>query len=74
MTQATIHSGNVDEPRAWLWGRWAVRVAGTPAALIGAVSVLTEAGGGLCWVAGGIVFAVTGAIVNAWVLLVEILR
>ena len=32
------------------------------------------AGGGLYWVAAGIVLAILGAVANAWVLLVEILR
>jgi hypothetical protein len=31
-------------------------------------------GGGLAWLVAGIVGAFVGAIVNAWVLLVEILR
>ncbi len=70
----TIHSASTKEPRAWLWGRWSVRIAGTLPLLIGAASIFAEAGGGLYWIAGGIVFALTGAIVNAWVLLVEILR
>jgi hypothetical protein len=38
------------------------------------VSLLAAAGGGLYWVAAGIVLATTGAVVNAWVLLVEIRR
>ena len=33
-----------------------------------------EAGGGLYWVVAAIVFATVGAVANAWVLLVEILR
>jgi hypothetical protein len=36
-------------------------------------SLLFETGGGLCWAAAGIV-AITGAVANAWVLLIEILR
>jgi hypothetical protein len=70
----TIHSASTEEPPAWLWGRWSVRIAGTLPLLIGAVSIFAEAGGGLYWIAVGIVFALTGAIINAWVLLVEILR
>jgi hypothetical protein len=42
--------------------------------VLGAVSLFAEAGGGLYWVAAGIVLATTGAVANAWVLLVEILR
>ncbi len=70
----TIRSDGVAEPRSWLWGRWSVRIAGTLPLLIGAVSLLAESGGGLYWVVGGIVFALVGAVTNAWVLLVEILR
>jgi len=70
----TSHPAGGREPRAWLWGRWSVRVAGTLPFLIGGVSVLAGSGGGLYWVAAGIVFAIAGAVINAWVLLVEILR
>jgi len=52
----------------------AMTAAGTvPFALAGA-SLIAEAGGGLYWVLAGVVAALTGAVVNAWVLLVEILR
>ena len=61
-------------PRAWVWTRWGLRLAGTVPFVIGGVSLLLEAGGGLYWIVAGIVFAITGAIANAWVLLVEILR
>jgi modulator of FtsH protease len=47
---------------------------GTVPVVLGAVSLFAEAGGGLYWVAAGIVLATTGAVANAWVLLVEILR
>lgn len=33
-----------------------------------------ETGGGLYWTVAGILFATGGAVANAWVLLVEILR
>lgn len=51
-----------------------VRGAGTIPFLIGGISVIMGSGGGLYWVAAGIVLAIVGAIANAWVLLVEILR
>jgi hypothetical protein len=47
---------------------------GTLPPIVGAVSLLAQAGGGLYWIVGGIIGAVLGASVNAWVLLVEILR
>ncbi len=70
----TSYSASGEEPRAWLWGRWSVRAAGTLPFLIGGISVLAGSGGGLYWIVAGIVFAIAGAVVNAWVLLVEILR
>jgi hypothetical protein len=68
------HEIEEPEPRSWLWSRWAVRLAGTVPLIVGGASVLASTGGGLYWVVGGIVFAIVGAISNAWVLLVEILR
>ena len=62
------------EPPAWLAGRLFVRAIGTVPLLVGGVSMLVESGGGLYWIAAGIIGAITGAVVNAWVLLVEILR
>jgi hypothetical protein len=47
---------------------------GTLPVVVGAVSLCAEAGGALYWVAAGIVLATTGAVANAWVLLVGILR
>jgi modulator of FtsH protease len=45
---------------------WSVRVA--------AVSLLLRAGGGLYWLVPGVVFCLVAAVLNAWVLLIEILR
>jgi hypothetical protein len=70
----TTYSAGQGQPRAWLWGRWAVRIAGTLPFLVGGISVIAGSGGGLYWIVAGIVFAVVGAVTNAWVLLVEILR
>jgi hypothetical protein len=56
------------------WARFSVRSAGTAPFVVGGIGLLTQSGGGLYWVAAGIVFAIVGAIANAWVLLVEILR
>lgn len=49
-------------------------IPGTVPLIVGAVSLLAQSGGGLYWIAGGIVGALLSASVNAWVLLVEILR
>jgi hypothetical protein len=63
-----------EEPRGWLIGRVVLLGIGAVPLLIGAVSVLAEAGGGLYWIAAGILGAIAGGVTNAWVLLVEIQR
>lgn len=62
------------EPTQWRLSRVGVRLMGTLPLLFGSLSVLFEVGGGLYWIAAGIVLAIVGAVANAWVLLVEILR
>jgi hypothetical protein len=52
----------------------AYTLPGTLPQVIGAVSLLVGSGGGLYWIVAGIIGAILGASVNAWVLLVEILR
>jgi modulator of FtsH protease len=62
------------EPLRWRLSRLGVRLMGTAPLVIGGLSVLFEAGGGLYWIAAGVILAIVGAVANAWVLLVEILR
>jgi hypothetical protein len=61
-------------PRGSAPSHWLLAGLGTLPIVLGAVSVLAETGGGLYWIAGGMVLAIAGAVANAWVLLVEILR
>jgi hypothetical protein len=70
----TSHGSAAEETRDRILGRWFIRAAGALPLIVGGFSVLAEAGGGLYWIVAGIVFAIVGAIANAWVLLVEILR
>jgi hypothetical protein len=70
----TNAEGTDQEPTQWRLSRIGVRLMGTVPLLIGALSVLFETGGGLYWIVAGIVLAISGAVANAWVLLVEILR
>jgi hypothetical protein len=42
--------------------------------LAAAVSLLLRAGGGLYWLVPGVVFCFVIAVLDAWVLLIEILR
>lgn len=60
--------------RTWLLFRWGIRALALAPLIIGAASLMTNDGGGLYWIVAGIVFATVGAVANAWVLLVEILR
>jgi len=62
------------EPRSSLVTRRLIRLTGTSLFIVGGLSLLFEAGGGLYWVVAGIVLATAGAVASAWVLLVEILR
>ena len=49
-------------------------VAATLPMIVGGASLVAESGGGLYWIVAGMVFATAGAVANAWVLMVEILR
>ena len=68
--------GRADHDRslAHMASHWLLMAFGTIPLVIGAVSLFAEAGGGLYWIAAGVILATVGAVANAWVLLVEILR
>jgi modulator of FtsH protease len=59
-------------------GSAAMRIAAGQAAtvptIVAGVTLLTESGGGLYWLVGGVLFAYVAALTNAWVLLIEIRR
>jgi hypothetical protein len=63
-----------DWNRLHAFSHWLLVGLGTVPVVLGAISLFADAGGGLYWVAAGIVLATTGPVRNAWVLLVEILR
>jgi hypothetical protein len=62
------------EPHPWQRLSLAVVAAAVLLPLIGGATVLVAAGGGLYWIAAGVIYAIVVSVVNAWVLLVEILR
>jgi hypothetical protein len=62
------------EPRMWLTERLVILTWGTLPFVIGGLSVFLANGAGLYWIVLGMVGAIVGAVANAWVLLVEILR
>ena len=73
LTARSTLAGTRGHP-AWVVSRVVVLVPGSAAYLVGGISLLTGTGGGLAWVVAGIIGALVGAVLNAWVLLVEILR
>ncbi len=64
----------IETPPRYAVNRQVVRLSGTVLLLIGGLAELFAVAGGLYWVAAAIVLLILGAVVNAWVLLVEILR
>ena len=60
--------------RALLDPRRLVVLVATVPFIVAGVSLIAEAGGGVYWVLGGVIGAIIGGVLNAWVLLVEILR
>lgn len=69
-----VYNPDAPVPRAWLVSRWGIRLFSTVPLIFGGAGLMTGDGGGLYWVVAGIVFAIVGAVSNAWVLLVEIRR
>ena len=64
----------VEMPSRYVLSRQVVRFSGTVLLAIGALAELFAVAGGLYWVGGAFVVLILGAVINAWVLLVEILR
>lgn len=65
------HGSERGEPHV---SRHAMRALATIPLLIGGISLLAEVGGGLYWIAAGVLLGILAGVMNAWVLLVEILR
>jgi modulator of FtsH protease len=63
-----------DAPRSWKASRLLLAAPATLPFLIGGISLIAESGGGLYWLLAGTVAAIVVGVINAWVLLVEILR
>jgi hypothetical protein len=74
LTLTSPRRADHDRSRAQIAGHWLLVALGTIPFVVGGVSLFAEAGGGLYWVAAGAILATAGAVANAWVLLVEILR
>jgi modulator of FtsH protease len=66
--------GDPAAARTRVAGRLVIRTLGTLPFALGGLSALAGEGGGLYWIAAGIILAIFGAVVSAWVLLIEIRR
>jgi hypothetical protein len=66
--------GRVGPTPTALVGRVVVTQAAALPFLVAAVSLLLEAGGGLYWLVPGVLLCLVVAVLDAWVLLIEILR
>jgi hypothetical protein len=62
------------DPLSWTLGNLPILLFPALAFVGGGCSLLAGSGGGLYWILGGTMLAFVGTTVNAWVLLVEILR
>ena len=72
---AIVRSPVAEGAPSWFRFSWGLLALPGPLFyLVGGVSLIAGSGGGLGWVLAGIVSAILGGVVNAWVLLVEILR
>jgi hypothetical protein len=58
----------------WIMTRFATTTVATVPLIIAGISLLARAGGGLYWLVAGIVLSFAAALLDAWVLMVEILR
>jgi modulator of FtsH protease len=63
-----------DAPRMWMISRVIATQLATLPMIAGGASLLAGRGGGLYWTVGGVIASFLAALVDAWVLLVEIQR
>ena len=68
----SLPSGTI--PTAWYFTRLVPPLFGTVPYVVGSILLISGNASGLDWVFAGIIGAVVAAVMNAWVLLVEILR
>jgi modulator of FtsH protease len=71
---ALTHRGPREVTNTGTVGQIGIEVLGTVPFAIAGLTLLIGSGGGLYWLLAGIVCAIVGAVLNAWVLMVEILR
>jgi hypothetical protein len=74
VTVLTLRPSPRGDPEAHLLSSLFIAAIGTVPFVVAGVSILAESGGGLEWVLGGFIAAIVAAMLNAWVLLIEIRR
>ena len=62
------------QPRTWTVTPVGVILAATLPMAVAGISVLVRGGGGLYWLVAALILGFAGAVLNAWILLVEIHR
>jgi modulator of FtsH protease len=70
----TLGKGTPGDPETWLVQHLASLLLPSIAFIVGGVSLVAGVGGGLYWVLAAVMLVFVSASVNAWVLLVEIMR
>jgi modulator of FtsH protease len=73
-SQLTHRRQNRDDPLLWTVSRMAGTAAATVPCTVAGVSLALHGGGGFYWLALAALLGTVGAVYNAWVLLVEIVR
>jgi hypothetical protein len=73
-TQLRHWRKNRDQPLYWTVSRMSTTAVGTVPATWAGISLAAHWGGGLYWLAAAALAGIVGAVLNAWVLLVEIIR
>jgi modulator of FtsH protease len=69
-----LGKGAPGEPGSWLVQHLASLLLPSAAFIVGGVSLAADVGGGLYWVLAAVLLVFVSASINAWVLLVEIMR
>jgi hypothetical protein len=73
-SQLTHRRQNRDDPLLWTVSRMAGTAAATVPCTVAGVSLALHGGGGFYWLAPAALLGTVGAVYNAWVLRVEIVR
>lgn len=73
-TLLTYRNQHTDDPLLWLVSRMSATAMATVPGLLAGISLVTRWGGGLYWLVPLSILGIGGAVYNAWVLLVEIVR